>query len=108
MFVCRRILKDREPDRDILARAHWQSWDRSFKISHFPGCSLYCLNSTMGQQSSVMTQLSIPIMEKEREDSGVRTDLLTFGLVIVRDSALEFIGHVLQLHKIRVDSDNKR
>jgi len=28
-------------------------------------------------------------MEKEREDSGVRSKLLTFELVIVRDSALE-------------------
>src|SRR5437899_10413767 len=47
--------------------------NRSIKISRFPGCSVYCLNSTMGQQSSVMTQLRIPIMEKEREDSGVRS-----------------------------------
>ena len=43
----------------------------------------------MVEQGSVMTQLSIPVIEKEREDSGVGSKLLIFELVIACDAALE-------------------
>src|SRR5207244_1857583 len=36
--VCRRTLKDREPDKDILARTHRQSWESVFAIFRHKIC----------------------------------------------------------------------
>src|SRR5881397_2448565 len=65
---------------------------RSIKISRLPGCSVYCLNSTTGQQSrearscfelspigSLMTHLSVPTVEmKKKPEAGLDLKHLTF------------------------------
>src|SRR5436309_16068300 len=67
---------------------------RSIKISRFLGCSVYCLNSTTGQQSgedrscfelspigAVMAHLSIPTVEmKKNQEAGLDLKHLTFEL----------------------------
>src|SRR5438132_8215817 len=69
----------------FIRNASWLSTNsrskRSIKISRFPGCNVYCLNSTTGQQScedricfklspigSVMPHLSIPSVEMKKAE----------------------------------------
>src|SRR6266849_3923630 len=71
----------------FIPNASWLSTNsrskRSIKISRFPRCSVYCLNSTTGQQSredricfelypigSVMTHLTIASVEIKKAEAG--------------------------------------